>query len=311
MKDSTRIILIVICIVLVIFLISVLTWGIIFRKDFYGGDLNMVKEEQYPVENIEKIVVSTPRADVRVFRTDDEDIKIIQKASRKVKEKDLFVATVDSDTLEIKDQRSGICIGFCFLPSIVYEIYIPNSYQNEISITTTSGDIKINALEEQYSNIKLVSVSGDIKLDGRILTDKLNLKTTSGDIQIGYVKSTSINMNSVSGDIEGGTIESNETTIKTTSGDIELDWISGEIEATSVSGDIELEYFNPIGNSNFKTTSGEIEVMLDKNASVKMHGDSVSGDIRFPHSESILGTGEHSITFKTTSGDVKVRVMQK
>lgn len=267
MKDSTRIILVIICIVLVIFLISVLTWGILFRENIFEGDLRMVKEEEYLLEDIKKIIVTTPRADVQVFRTDEDKIKIIEKASRKVKEKDLFLSSIKDDTLEITDQRRNFCFGFCFLPSIVYEIYIPNSYQKQITIKTTSGDIEIDALN-----------------------------------------STSIQINSVSGDIDSRTIEGKETKIKTTSGDIELGWINGEIEVVSVSGDVELDYFSPLGNSNIKTTSGEIEVMLDKNASVKMHADSVSGDIRFPNSESILGSGEHSISFKTVSGNIKVRV---
>lgn len=308
MKDSTRIILVIICIVLVIFLISVLTWGILFKENIFEGDLRMVKEEEYLLEDIKKIIVTTPRADVQVFRTDEDKIKIIEKASRKVKEKDLFLSSIKDDTLEITDQRRNFCFGFCFLPSIVYEIYIPNSYQKQITIKTTSGDIEVNAEEEKYQDMDLISVSGDIKLKGKILTNNMNLKTTSGDIEIDALNSTSIQINSVSGDIDSRTIEGKETKIKTTSGDIELGWINGEIEVVSVSGDVGLDYFSPLGNSNIKTTSGEIEVMLDKNASVKMHADSVSGDIRFPNSESILGSGEHSISFKTVSGDIKVRV---
>lgn len=310
MKDSTRIILVIICIVLVIFLIGVLTWGIIFRENIFEGELEMVKEEEYSIESIKEIVVSTPRADVQVFRTKEEKIKILEKASKKVKEKDLFIGTIKNNTLEIKDPKKNFCFGFCFLPSLVYEIYIPDSYQDEIIIKTTSGDIEIQAIEENYDKINLVSVSGDIKLKGKISTNSVNLKTTSGDIEIDALNSTSTEINSVSGDIDGRTIEGKETKIKTTSGDIEIGWINGEIEIISVSGDVELDYFSPDGNSNLKTTSGEIEVMLDKNASVKMHADSVSGDIRFPHSESILGNGDHSISFKTVSGDIKVRVTE-
>ena len=153
-------------------------------------------------------------------------------------------------------------------------------------------------------------MSGDIKLKGKISTNNINMKTTSGDIEMNFLNSTSIEINSVSGDIDSRTIEGKETKINTTSGDIELEWIKSEVEVISVSGDVELDHFSPIGNSNFKTTSGEIEVMLDKKASVKLHGDSVSGDIRFPHSESILGSGENSISFKTVSGDINVKVTQ-
>ncbi len=308
MKDSTRIILIIICIVLVVFLIGVLVWGITFRGDIFREELKVVKEEQFSTQNIKEIMVSTPRANVRIFRTNEEKIKVIEKASKKVKEKDLFVAKINGDTFEIKDQGRNFCFGFCFLSNIYYEIYIPNSYQNQISITTTSGDIEMNAEEEQYQDVTLRSVSGDIRINSKIVTNNMSLKTTSGDIEMGHLNSTSIEVNSVSGDVSGKTIEGKETKIKTTSGDIELDWITSELEINSVSGDIELDYFNPFGSSNFKTTSGEIEIMLDKKASVKMRGDSVSGDIQFPHSESILGDGENSISFKTVSGDIKVRV---
>ena len=306
MKDSTRIILIIICIVLVVFLIGVLVWGITFRGDIFREELKVVKEEQFSTQNIKEIMVSTPRANVRIFRTNEEKIKVIEKASKKVKEKDLFVAKINGDTFEIKDQGRNFCFGFCFLSNIYYEIYIPNSYQNQISITTTSGDIEMNAEEEQYQDVTLRSVSGDIRINSKIVTNNMSLKTTSGDIEMGHLNSTSIEVNSVSGDVSGKTIEGKETKIKTTSGDIELDWITSELEINSVSGDIELDYFNPFGSSNFKTTSGEIEIMLDKKASVKMRGDSVSGDIRFPHSESVIGDGTHLLYFKTVSGDIQV-----
>ncbi len=310
MKSSTKIILIIICSILILFLISVLVWGIMMKGSFFEGELKMVKEEQFSSENIKEIVVNTARGDVHIFRTNEEKIKVVQKASRKVKEKDLFVSSVNGEVLEITDRRVSFCFGFCFLPSITYEIYIPDSYQNKISIKTTSGDIKLSGEEDQYQNVKLISVSGDIKLNGKVLTNTANFKTTSGDIEIDYLNSTSVEINSVSGDIDSKTIEGKETKIKTTSGSIELGWIKGEVEVISVSGDVELDYFIPDGSSNMKTTSGDIEVMLDKNASVKMNGDSISGDIRFPHSD-ILGNGEHSISFNTVSGDIKVRVAEK
>ncbi|MCI9233328.1 MAG: DUF4097 domain-containing protein [Bacilli bacterium] len=311
MKESTRIILIIICALLSLLLIGVLVCGIVFRENFYEGELKMVKEEQYSLENIEEIVVNTPRGDVQIFRTNEDKIKIVEKASRRVKEKDLFSSSIKDGTLKIIDEKRNFCFGFCFLSNITYEVYIPASYQNKLSIKTTSGDIELNGEEESYQNVKLISVSGDIKLKGKISTNNINMKTTSGDIEMNFLNSTSIEINSVSGDIDSRTIEGKETKINTTSGDIELEWIKSEVEVISVSGDVELDYFSPIGNSNFKTTSGEIEVMLDKKASVKLHGDSVSGDIRFPNSESILGSGENSISFKTVSGDIKVRVIEK
>lgn len=306
MKNSTKIILIVVCLILALSLIVILIQGILYGDTFYEGELKLIKEELVSLESIHEIDVQDNLADIHIYSTDESNLRIVQRARRKIKEKDQFQTTIDDDVLKIKGKKKiNFCIGFCFFPSNSYDIYIPSSYQEKITLQTSSGDIVLDF--SKFSQVRLKTVSGDIKIKNQLVADDIQLKTTSGDIVGSEIKGLLIQMNTVSGDMEIEKMEGS-VTLKTTSGDIENDWLQGELDVSTVSGDIEFDHLNLLGNSKLKSTSGDIDLTLDSNSSIKMSADSVSGDIRFPHAESIVGAGDHTLSMKTVSGDIRVKL---
>ncbi len=308
MKDSTRIILIVICFILVLFLIGVLVWGIVMGDFDYNGNQKIVKEEHFDMESVDEITITTRSSDIHFLETEEKEIRIVQKKSGKVKENDLFQVRNHGGVLEIEEGRNqnGFCIGFCFGRSSDYEIYIPNSYQKKMSIKTASGDVLVRLGAESFSQFHVITVSGDIHINSRVTSDSISLKSTSGDIDTAYLNGSSIYMGTVSGDIENETLEGS-IEIKTTSGDVENHFVKGSTQISSVSGEVEIDDFMIEGESKITSTSGDIDVVLNRESSVKMSADSVSGDIHFPHSESVVGEGIYSLYFKTVSGDISVK----
>lgn len=307
MKNSTRMILIVICFILVIFLIGVLVWGIVARDFEYGGKRKIVKEEHYDITEIDSIIITTRSADIKFYDTDGNDVRIVQKMGRKANKRDLFQTQNHGGILEIEETsgRGSFCIGFCFMKNSDYEIYLPSSYQKKIIVKTASGDVDISLKNELLKQVEITTTSGDIHLKSKLILDRITLKSTSGDIQAVELNSSAIYMGTVSGDIETEALDGN-IEIKTTSGDIETHYVKGSVQIKTVSGEVEIDDFVILGESKITTTSGDIDVVLDSASSCKMSADSVSGDIRFPHSESVIGDGTHLLYFKTVSGDIQV-----
>lgn len=297
--------LIVICLILIIFLVSILVWGIRMKDFNFSKSYEVVKEETYSVDEIKEIEVLSRSADIVVYKTTDNNIKVVQKSSSK-NTKRLFESSSSNGILKIDGREStkNFCIGFCFW-DVVLEIYIPSIYENDIKIETASGDITIEL--ENLSKLKANTASGDIELKRSLIAEEVDLKSISGDIETVIIQASNISIESTSGDIESTRLEEN-IYLKTISGKIECDNIKGEATISTVSGDIDIDYFNIIGNSKITSTSGDIEISLSNDSSVRMSGNSVSGDIRFPNSESIINDGIYSLYLKTISGDIDIRI---
>lgn len=153
----------------------------------------------------------------------------------------------------------------------------------DVSIRTTSGDVVVRGIEGE---IRTVSTSGDQEYFG--IDGELQAEATSGDIDV----------NKVVGDIMLGA----------TSGDLELDGIKGAIKARTTSGEIEGDYITLAGNSSFRTTSGEIYMILENELDeLSFDLRASSGDLRVGGIRSedhlVLKKGNIMIQGVSTSGD--------
>lgn len=307
-----KIILITICLILIVFLIGILIWGIALGDFHDGTGLKVIKEEEFTEEEIEELLITTRFSDVRFYKSEDHMIRIVEKARKNKKEKESTKISNDNGILKVdgKTNSRNFCIGFCFFNGSIYEIYLPESYHKKITVETTSGEITFDQTEQQLSDLNIVTTSGDIDLNSQLKIENVTLKSTSGDIYTQFLASSIISMKTVSGDIENESIDAVDVKLKSTSGDIKNTWLRGGIECSTISGNIKLNYFDITGKSTMNSTSGDIKIVLEQKSSCKMKADSVSGDIHFPHSESIINEGTHSLHFKTVSGDINVKVTQ-
>ena len=221
------------------------------------------------------------------------------------------------------------------------EIWLPASYKGNLKIETVSGDITSEpdiALTDHFEaasvsgtisipsvdarDVSVCSTSGDIRIETmNTKTDssnaKIDIATTSGDMDFKKLNGK-VSITTTSGYITAETI-SGEAEFSTTSGDIEVGHIDGNIEATSTSGfvrisegngtrkvsttsgDITLEGMN--GDFDISTASGEISVTDDKGAGSI---ETISGDVRLELAE-LSG----NLDINTTSGYVDMKLSEK
>lgn len=168
---------------------------------------------------------------------------------------ELFAKTVSGD-LEL---ASGLAFGSAELISTSGEIECFAGVRNALSVKTVSGDMEVQ-------NVSSAS---------------LDANTTSGEIHVQNIRAASFSLSSVSGDLSIlNTVISGRISLKTTSGEIEFSDLDGEeIRIKSVSGDVEGSL---LSGKNFvtTTTSGSVRVPASEASMPECEIKTTSGNIR-------------------------------
>ena len=266
---------------------------VLFKKEFKFSFWDYEKVELYnngfSVEGIEKLDVDLISTDVNVYYADIDEVRVV--INGKEDREDKYIVSKENNMIQIKEKSYiNFCFGFCFYDEEVI-IFLPESFNKDIKVKETSGDVRIN--ESFDSNMVLETVSGDVKIKN---SKNVKIKTTSGDVEIG--KTNDLEVHTTSGDIK--VLNAKNVNIITTSGELMLEEV-GNIDLVTVSGDIRIDKMEINKDSKIKTTSGDVEIR--KINDVYIETNSVSGDISIAQNNRYAN---NKLFIKTTSGDITV-----
>lgn len=169
----------------------------------------------------------------------------------------------------------------------------------DLSICTTSGDVAIKQREDQHMKAaNIVTTSGTVD-DVTLYADEVNIRTTSGDVSDVNIHASGVNLGTVSGDVEAD-IHADNVGARTTSGDMTINGCMQTLNASTVSGDLEVEA--NVEALTFKTVSGDADLSCgEKIRSVT--GNTVSGDVDVELPDNL---GEVAIVATSRMGEVHV-----
>ena len=283
----------VICVSLIVGMIILMKKDINFNFGFNLGSwkqklVDSIEEEGTMIDKIEFKLYST---DVEIKKSDTDNLKIEYYSA---KEEDKFIKK-ENNTISVNEEESKvICIGICNNRRKVV-VYVPSNYSGLYDIKTASGDItsEIDILE---SKININTTSGDINLKN---ISSANIYTTSGSIKVNDISDA--NIVSTSGDvyIKG---ETNKIDIKTTSGDIEINKVNKYLNLLAISGSVKINTLNIIDNSSISTTSGDVFVR-NNISDCYVEYSTVTGDRNINKSDR---KSDIVLKVSTISGDITV-----
>lgn len=238
MKNRGFIIALIILLVIVILsLVWLLIACISGRMNFWNGftrkSKNLVYDEIFEVSEVKDIEVSSKAGDITFKESSSDEIRVVVYA----KSKDDASVKLNGSTLSVKNdiERNNRWFNFDTLSDII--IYIPNDFENKITIKNNYGDCELISLKEASLDVHLDC--GDLSLQK---IKNVNIKSNYGDVKISDVLNK-CTIDSSCGDIKIENMEINEdSSIKSNFGDVKIEKINNVyVDAKVDLGDVKIE----------------------------------------------------------------------
>ncbi len=179
----------------------------------------------------------------------------------------------------------------------------------DVSLHTTSADIKANSLEQK--SLLVSAHSGNTEL-GTVTVDSADLSSSSGNVSAKSMAAKTLKCAVTSGSVSFESISANEINCATTSGNVDMYRVSAEkASLATTSGKIDYAP-KSVQNTDISSTSGSVDLKVPSNGA-ELSFASISGKLRTDLSYGrkgdlyVFGNGQSSVSVSTTSGDVTVK----
>lgn len=152
--------------------------------------------------------------------------------------------------------------------------------------------------------VDVKTASGDIELGS---TESLAIKTASGDTEVKDVEH-SLSFASASGDLRVRGTCRGSVAASTASGDIHIADCEATITVNTASGDVDIRRFTG-RSASFKGMSGDVDMGIPRRTEIDLDINLLSGRLRVPDPEPRTGDPERqmSIRAKLVSGDLSLK----
>lgn len=274
--------------------------GVFHFTNIIDSNIAVQKEESLEIKDESKIIVNFSSSNIIVKATDEDNMRIIQKSSKNLKDDEKFQVIQGNNQITIEKRRFGNLSNnwsFGYFKEVI-EIYLPKNYNSDLDIKTSSGDIKF---------------------DSDIILSNANFSASSGNIVSKYnLQVKDINIETSSGDISTETLTASTYKIRATSGNIKINSLTGSGKLDTSSGNIKVQYKDIEEYSEVTATSGNVKLTIQKGTSLEFKGKCSSGDINSNldlnykdknHHEATakIGNGPYKkINVNTSSGDISI-----
>ena len=227
-----------------------------------SGAPGMVVISRYPAAGLREVNVSLDSDDVTVKAADGTDVLVEWEAGREDVEQP--TVTMEEHTLNVR--RANPDVFKTFFSVFQKEggkvtVRVPRGYAADYVLGTTSGDIRLYAID--VDKVKVNTTSGDVRVepDAGIRAKEIDVTTISGGATVSACAGDVV-VNTVSGR-QFVSCDANRTDLSVVSGRIHAEGASEEWEINSVSGDVEvLCTVAPTRKMQFNSMSANAHVAL-------------------------------------------------
>ncbi|MFA7107550.1 MAG: DUF4097 family beta strand repeat-containing protein [Sphaerochaetaceae bacterium] len=167
-----------------------------------------------------------------------------------------------------------------------------------------------------FDRLKVNSVSGDIILDELKAKDYLSFSSISGNVFFNDLSANEIELSTISSNIDGSTASCNILNLRSTSGDIDLAKVKSlqenvlELNAKSISGNLDILDIGSFKSCNLSTTSGNITCYFSVPVGLITQSTSgnlyINGKIQNIEINKINTEAPYLVSASTTSGNISI-----
>lgn len=284
-KKANAIIRIIISSLLILTFISILLWGI-EKKGFlnlpfqFGRQMKFANADKYKTgdaaisaDSLKKLEINWIDGEVNLIPYDGQDIEIKETSPDSLSEDEKLQYYYENGTLLIQYQKSGFFSFGTHTNDKKLTVSIPSSLCKEIaevSVDTTSSDVRISGIHAESFDIE--TVSGNV-----YTTDIESLKEFGSE---------------------------------TVSGNLNLSGYFRKIDIETVSGDCTALSLSTPENLQFDGVSGDLTLQIPADSQFSLEFDTMSGNFQNDFATNqkddmyICGDGSSHFEIQTVSGDV-------
>ena len=247
----------------------------------------------FSLDGISEVTISYDEEEVTFFEGEGNDLVVKEYMTS---DKKSYHAKVNEQSGSIKVSEGGKPI-FKDNFSRYIEVYLPGSYQNELTVTTTNGNIDFSKVDLNLSALRVDSTSGAVQV-GNATAKELHLSSTSGTLNLGNLEAETIRLETTSGNVSceklNGTV-----TYTSTSGNAEfLNAVGSGSYRADNSGKLQVTYTNVTGDLSLFNKNDSVDLILPSDLEFDFQATTKNGSISTSFQESIAINGD------TTSGTV-------
>lgn len=280
------VLLVCVCIGLTILFIKLLNTDFSFAKlSFSSESKSLVLDKTYELD-FSKIKINTDAGNVYVKTNNEDNIKVLIYS-----EKNPIVN--ETDELSI-DGLSNECHGLCINQKINrIEIYLPSTFDKEITININYGNVKI----DKFMNADMIIYedSGNIDILGG---NNIKVENDYGNITIDEVNSA--NIKEAAGNVEIGTVTNLK--VENDYGNIEVEKVLNHVYIEEDCGNVEIDDLNINENSKIINNLGNIKI---KNTNeIKINATTDLGKIEINNN---YENSDVVLTLENDCGDIRVK----
>lgn len=258
----------------------------------------------YRAEEITAVEVYWRSGAVTITESDEPELSV-KESGGELSEEIAMHHYLDGSVLRIRFCKSGARV---HVNAEDKRLSLAVPKQIELSVHTTSADIKADTLEQK--SVLLSAHSGETEL-GAVTADEVDLSSSSGAIRADSVAAQTFRCSASSGELELGTVATGTLDCETSSGDVTVDSVTaGTAQVTTSSGSVELT-LKEAPSVNIRTSSGGVDLTLAAGGAEIRHS-AHSGKLRTsrPYDREgdryVFGSGESKITVESSSGNLKI-----
>lgn len=258
-----------------------------------GQALQMANEIHLSLDGISELTISYDEETVIFYESKSDDLTIKEYMTEN---NSSYYARVEESNGSIKISEGGKPL-FRGDFSRYVEVYLPASYQENLTITTTNGNIDISELELSLNTLRMDSTAGTIKLN-TVEAQSIYLSTTSGILDVAGLKAEEIRIDTTRGSLSCEELDGN-VTYTTTSGNANIQSAigSGTYKANN-SGELNVVYSEVTGDLTFYNKNDSINLSLPADLEFEFEAATKNGTISTSFQEFV------SVEGRTTSGTI-------
>lgn len=246
-----------------------------------GSNLKVVKEYKFDnVKELKNISTNISNGDVTFNKNNEDNIKVIVKSNKDLKNKNYISVNQESNTLNIVDNGNGgkfSVFGLIKDSYIKVEVLLPQSYDGDLDISNNVGDIEFLS-DLKFDNINLKVKTGDVDINNKLTANKVVIDIKTGDLYV-------------------NTLIAKDSSIDNKTGDIEIEEFQGKGSIDTKVGDIYCGIETLDGNLKVRSEVGDIDLFLNESLNFKLDVNKGFGDM-----DTELAFNNVSQTSKSFSG---------